>query len=97
MSPSNSKERATRVPHDVWDVAARRLIKGAMQTHGYSCKSLAYALEVAGEEVITETALRTRINRGVFGMGFALCVLRVIGVTNLDVSHLKLEKATKRR
>lgn len=90
-------KRPTRMPKNVWDVAARRLLKGAMSTHGYSYKSLSHALELANVEVISEAALRTRINRGVFGMGFALCVLRVMGVKNLDISHLGLDKATKRR
>lgn len=82
-----------RTPPDAWEREARRLLKGAMHVHGYeSYKSLARALEKAGEERITEASLALRINRGTFSMAFALRVLRVMGVKSLDISHVKVHK-----
>lgn len=74
---------------DVWDTEAKRLVKGAMQIHGYTFKSLARALEVAGDPGVTAAAVALRINRGAFNMGFALRVLRVMGVRAIDISHVK--------
>lgn len=84
-------KRPSRPSPDAWDKEARRLIKSSMQLHGYTFKSLARALDGQGYEV-TEAALALRINRASFNMGFALRVLRVMGVKTVDLSHIKMHK-----
>jgi len=77
---------------DAWDREAKRVVKSAMALRGYTFKSLAAAIEKAGLESTTEAALKLRVNRGAFGMSFALRVLRVMNVPLLDISHIDIGK-----
>lgn len=85
-----STKQTSRPPPDSWDIAARRLLKSQMQLHGHSYKSLAHALEVTGYP-ITDTALALRVNRGTFGLGFALRLLRAMGAKEVKIDHLPLQ------
>lgn len=58
-----------------------------MALHGHSYKSLARALEDSGYP-ISDTALALRVNRGTFGLGFALRLLRAMGVKEVRIDHL---------
>jgi hypothetical protein len=77
---------------DPWDKEAKRLVKSAMTLHGYTFKSLAAVLEKSGYGSNTAEALTLRVNRASFNMGFALRLLRVMGVKSLDLSHIKMHK-----
>ena len=68
-----------------------------MALHGFTFKGLAAALEDDGYGSNTEAALALRINRASFNMGFALRVLRVMGVNSLDISHIKTHKPSSKR
>lgn len=68
-----------------------------MQLRGYTYKSLAKALELSGDPAISHSALGLRISRGTFTLGFALKVLRVMGVTSIDISHIKPRRSASRR
>lgn len=71
-----------------WDEEARQIIRAEMQRRGVSYKVLVQRMGHLGEEV-TERSLISRINRGTFTFGFALQVLRALGVTKLTVSELE--------
>ena len=88
-----SAKRPARPSPDKWDLEAKRLVKSAMTLHGYTFKSLAAALEDSGYGSNTDAALALRVNRASFNMGFALRLLRVMGVKTLDISHIKMHKA----
>ena len=60
-----------------------------MQLHGYSYKTLARSLEDSGYP-ITDAALSLRINRGTFGLGFALRLLRAMGAKEVRIDNLPL-------
>lgn len=83
---------APRKPPTEWDLEAKRLIKSAMALRGYSYESLADALEKSGAGDVTAKSVALRVNRAAFSMGFALQLLVLMGVQNLDISHLKLPK-----
>ena len=71
---------------------ATRLIKSAMALRGYTYETLSAALKTSSVEEIAPKALALRLNRGAFGMGFAMRLLVVMGVTHVDLSHLKALK-----
>ena len=90
-----SDEKKERVPKhalpDAWDLEAKRLIKGAMTIHNYTPKSLAAMLVKHGYED-TESSLALRIKRASFSFGFALRVLRTMGVKSVEISHIPMHK-----
>lgn len=85
-------EPKKRPTPDAWDREAKRLIKGAMVVHGYNYKSLAAALSKP-HDTVSETTLTLRINRASFNFGFALRVLRAMGVKKIDIEHIKQHKS----
>jgi len=75
------------------DVEARRIIRSAMERHGMSYKRLATALtpraHLLGMRRVTERNLVSRISRGTFSFGFAIEVLRAMGVREIDIAPIR--------
>lgn len=72
------------------------MVRAAMAQRGYSFKSLAATLENTGYP-ITEKALALRVNRGTFNLGFALRMLRVMGVARVDIEHIDPYLGTRKK
>ncbi len=67
---------------------ARRIVRAEMQRRAVTYKMLAKELTRAGEPT-TPRALISRITGGAFSFAFAIRVLRVLGVSHLDIRPLK--------
>lgn len=67
---------------------ARRIIRAEMERRGIKYKELAKMLTKSGEPT-TPRALISRITGGAFPFSFAIRVLRVLGVSQVDIRPLK--------
>ena len=76
-----------------WNKHATRFVKLAMTQHneeGASFKELAALLSKDDPNINdTAAALTKRVNRGTLPFAYALHLLRLLGVNNLDISHIK--------
>lgn len=93
--PTESHEREVprrpRRPPDVWDDAARRLIRAEMVRRGISYFQLSSLLaELPNGQTVSPQALGVRISRGTFSFGFALLVLRALNVKMLSIVDLEV-------
>jgi hypothetical protein len=77
-----------RKPLDYWDKQARLLLRAEMLGAELKPKDIAGRLKNTGLGSATPKALVQRITRGSFNFGFALRVLRAVGVDHLDLGHL---------
>jgi hypothetical protein len=88
VQKKESVESTPRKPLDPWDEEARRVIKLEMVRTGHTAKSLADLLKDSGYGTNTPKALAQRIVRGSFNFGFALRVLKIMGVRTLDLGYV---------
>ena len=74
----------------VADEEARRIIRSEMQRRDVTYKELAVLLQRSARLLdigrVTERNLISRISRGTFTFGFAVQVLRAMGVTKIDIT-----------
>lgn len=90
LPPDAPRKSPPRKPPDVWDKEAVRLVEMAMLKQRFDYEALAAALKETGGGTNTPQALKQRIGRGGFNLGFALRVLRAMGVKTLDISDIEL-------
>jgi hypothetical protein len=90
-------ETTPRKPLDPWDKEARRIIKVEMARADLTPKDLAELLRDSGYGSNTPKALAQRIVRGSFNFGFALRILNIMGVQNLDLTKIDPAKHKKPR
>lgn len=72
-----------------FDIEARRIIRAEMQRRDVSYKDLVKSMNKRAEpgEKVSERGLVSRINRGTFSLGFAIQVLRAMGVNKLPIGE----------
>ena len=90
LPPDTPRKSPPRKPPDVWDKEAIRLVELAMLKQRFDYEALSAALKDTGGGTNTPQALKQRISRGGFNLGFALRVLRAMGVDALDISDIEL-------
>lgn len=79
----------------MWDREARRVLKLEMAGAEFTFKMLSDKLNELGFGINTPKTVAQRIGRGSFNFGFALRVLKVLGVESLDIKHVKLHARKK--
>ena len=70
-----------------WRREARLIIKTAMKRKGMTHKELARDIAKHGVD-ITEQSLINKLNRGTFPFAFALMVMSVLGVSQVEIPKL---------
>ena len=88
-----SKQRRWPRPRSPADEEARRIIRGAMERCGIGYTQLAAILEPRAHQLgigrLTEHNLASRISRGSFTFGFAIEVLRAMGIAQIDITPVR--------
>ena len=68
---------------------AKKILRAAMERHGYSYKELADALgETAEGQTESVQALINKVNRGRFSFAFFLRACRAMGIQSIGVADL---------
>ena len=82
-------ERSTGKDPEPLAQEAKRILRAAMERHGYSYKELAEALGAAADgQNESVQALINKVNRGRFSFAFFLRACRVMDVQSVDVAAL---------
>ena len=82
-------ERSTGKDPDYFADEAKRILRSAMERHGYSFKDLAGALDASAEGPTESVqALINKVNRGRFSFAFLVRACRAMGATSVDVAEL---------
>lgn len=79
--------QTTMPTQEDWEREATRIIKAAMKRRGMTHKMLVRDLRRHGIE-LEEQSLINKLNRGKFPFAFALLVLRVLHIDEIDVPRL---------
>lgn len=82
--------KSFRKPPDEWDREARRVIELELLKADCDHDVLLERLGALGYDNTKVKHLVQRIQRGSFSFGFALRVLKVLGVKNLDISYVRM-------
>lgn len=82
-------ERSTGKDPEPLAMEAKKILRAAMERHGYSYKELADALGATAEgQTESVQALINKVNRGRFSFAFFLRACRAMGIQSVDVADL---------